>query len=86
MKEKVEKNLYQKEAKNLGISGGNNNKNVDREVIDIKKENKFNESLIPIVSEKIYCGLHSAFMEYKGRKQNEDFLNDKSYSKIKTDL
>ena len=61
-------------------------KYVDGEVIDIKKENKFNESLIPIVSEKIYFGLHSAFMEYKGRKQNEDFLNDKSYSKIKTDL
>ena len=84
MKEQVEKNLYQKKAKNLGISGGNNNKNVDGEVIDIKKENKFNESLIPIVSEKIYFGLYFAVMLYKGRKQNEDFLNDKS--KIKTDL
>ena len=84
MKEQDEKNLYQKEAKNLGISGGNNNKNVDGEVIDIKKENKFNESLIPIVSEKIYFGLYFAVMLYKGRKQNEDFLNDKS--KIKTDL
>ncbi len=61
-------------------------KYVDGEVIDIKKENKFNESLIPIVSEKIYFGLYSAFKEYKGRKQNEDFLDDKSYSKIKTDL